>query len=266
VLCSVAALAQQIDEVSGYVKNADGSPAINAIVGFDRVDYKAHKEVRSDKKGSYEIHTLLPGDYTVTVTVDGKVRASRDFYHVDPGRQGLPLTFILKAEGDVSANAESGSARPQASAELTKSFDAGKAALAAGEFEKGIESLKQAAAIDPKQAGVWSLLADCYLGAGNYESARNAFGKAVELAPADAALYNAWAVSLAKAGKVDEARQALEKAIQMDRAGAGKYYYNLGVILLNGNTDAQAIEAFKHAVETDPNYAERSINMDWRSR
>src|SRR5215831_7249962 len=108
VCCSIPVVAQQIGEVSGYIKGPDGGPVANAVVGFDRRDYKAHKEVKSDKKGSYEIHTLLPGDYTVTVTVDGKLRAVRDFYHVDPGRQGLPLTFILKPESEAPAGVESG--------------------------------------------------------------------------------------------------------------------------------------------------------------
>jgi tetratricopeptide (TPR) repeat protein len=252
-LLSVPALAQ-IGEVSGYVKGPDGGAIPNAIVGFDRQDYKLHREAKSDKKGSYEIHTLLPGDYTVTVTVDGKVRAFKDFYHVDPGRQGLPLTFILKAEGEPSEAA--GARAPDRSAELTKAFEAGKSAFAAGEFDKGIESLKQAAAIDPKQAGVWSLLADCYLGANRYDPARDAFAKAIELSPKDAAIYNAWAVSLARAGKVEEAKQNLAKAIELDPPGAGKYYYNLGVILLNGNGGAAAVDAFRHAIEADPNYAE----------
>jgi Flp pilus assembly protein TadD len=256
VFCSVPLLAQQIGEVTGYVKSPDGSAVANAAVGFDRLDYKAHKEVKSDKKGSYEIHTLLPGDYSVTVTVDGKIRAFKDFYHIDPGRQGLPLTFILKQAGEPIALAErTGAPQSDKAAELTKAFEAGKAAFAAADFAKGIDSLKQAAAIDPKQAGVWSLLADCYLGASEYEQARAAFAKAIELAPTDAALYNAWAVSLGRAGKLDEAKQNLAKAIQLDPRGAGKYYYNLGVLLLDSQP-GDAVDAFHHAIEADPKYAE----------
>ena len=94
------------------------------------------------------------------------------------------------------------------------------------------------------------------LGANRYDPARDAFAKAIELSPKDAALYNAWAVSLARAGKVEEAKQNLARAIELDPPGSGKYYYNLGVILLNGNGGGAAVDAFRHAIEADPNYAE----------
>src|SRR5215831_5639533 len=98
-LLSLTAFAQMIGEVSGYVKGPDGRPVANAVIGFDRQDYKLHREAKSDKKGAYEIHTLLPGDYSVTVTVDGKLRASRDASHAEPGRPHVWLTFILTADG-----------------------------------------------------------------------------------------------------------------------------------------------------------------------
>ena len=47
----------------------------------------------------------------------------------------------------------------------------------------------------------------------------------------------------------------LEKAATLDPPGAGKYFYNLGAVLVNtAQTDA-AGEAFKKAIESDPNYA-----------
>ena len=51
-------------------------------------------------------------------------------------------------------------------------------------------------------------------------------------------------------------RRELTKAAQLDPTNAGKYYYNLGAVLVNtGQTDA-ATGAFKKAIDTDPNYAD----------
>ena len=262
LLWALPSLAQP-GQVSGYVNGPDRKGVPNAIVGFDRLDYKFHIEAKTDKRGFYQFQTLMNGDYSVTVMVDGKLRDGREFYHVSPGRQDLPLTFILKPAG--SEPTEHAGAPPPDNSALTKTFEDGKAAFVAKQFEKAIEILKKAAEIDPKQAGVWSLLADSYLGvaqdkpdalAANYELARNAFARAIALTPGDAGIYNAWAVSLAGIQKVDEALQNLEKAIQLDSLGAGKYYYNFGVVHLSVGRNQAAMEAFKHATEADPNYAE----------
>ena len=48
----------------------------------------------------------------------------------------------------------------------------------------------------------------------------------------------------------------LKKAADLDPPNAGKYYYNLGAVLVNtGQTDA-AGEAFKKAIELTPTYAD----------
>ena len=38
--------------------------------------------------------------------------------------------------------------------------------------------------------------------------------------------------------------------------GAGKYYFNLGALLLETGQGDAAAEQFKHAIDADPNYAE----------
>ena len=260
LICTLPLLAQS-GEFGGYVNGPDRKGIPNAIVAVDRLDYQFHMEVKTNKNGFYQFHAIMNGDYTVTVTVDGKVRDRRDVYHVSPGRQDLPLTFILKPEG-------AGTSEPapvSQDAPLKKAFDEGKAFFVARQFEQAVGSLKRAAEIDPKQAGVWSLLADSYLGMAHekpgeqatyYDLGQKAFARAIELAPQDAALYNAYAVSLAALGKSDEAMQHLAKAIELDPSGAGKYYFNLGAMLLSSARSQAAVDAFRHAIEADPNYAE----------
>ncbi len=61
---------------------------------------------------------------------------------------------------------------------------------------------------------------------------------------------------LAKQKKFDEAQAELTKAAQLDPPQAGKYYYNIGAVLVNTGQMEPAGEAFKKAIEIDPNYAD----------
>ncbi len=83
-----------------------------------------------------------------------------------------------------------------------------------------------------------------------------AWKKAVELAPTEAAYYNNYALALGKAKQIPEMQANIEKAAQIDPANAGKYYYNLGAMLMNGGQNDPACAAFKKAIDTDANYAD----------
>src|SRR5206468_386236 len=68
--------------------------------------------------------------------------------------------------------------------------------------------------------------------------------------------HNNYALALAKAKKFTEAQAELNKAAQLDPTQAGKYFYNLGAVLVNTGQTEPAGEAFKKAIEIDPKYAD----------
>ena len=74
--------------------------------------------------------------------------------------------------------------------------------------------------------------------------------------PDDATLYNNYALVLGYQKQIPEAQAALEKAAQLDPPGAGRYYYNLGAVLVNTGQNDPAGVAFKKAIDADPNYAD----------
>jgi len=148
---------------------------------------------------------------------------------------------------------------------LNDSFSAGKTALDNKQWDQAIESLNKAADLDAKQGAVWSALADAYSGkaqatpaeaSADYDKCFDAYKKALEINPNEAGIYNNYALALAKDKKIDDAKVNLAKAAELDPPGAGKYYYNLGAVLVNGGQNEAAVDTFKKAIDTDPNYAD----------
>jgi tetratricopeptide (TPR) repeat protein len=148
---------------------------------------------------------------------------------------------------------------------LNDAYTTGKNAVDAKQWDAAIESLTKASELDPSQGAVWTQLADAYVGkaqatppeaAGFYDKAFDAYKKALEINPTDAGLYNNYALNLAKDKKLDEAKANLAKAAELDPPGAGKYYYNLGALLVNSGQNDAAMDEFKKAIDADPNYAD----------
>jgi tetratricopeptide (TPR) repeat protein len=83
-----------------------------------------------------------------------------------------------------------------------------------------------------------------------------AYAKAIELKADDPAYHNNYALALARAKKIPEAQAELTKAAQIDPAGAGRYYYNLGALLVNSGQMDAAADIFKKVIEVDPDYAD----------
>jgi Tfp pilus assembly protein PilF len=154
----------------------------------------------------------------------------------------------------------------QKRAALNASYAAGMTAMEQKQWPEAINQLEKASQIEPKETAVWVNLADSYLADSNSKTGADrdaetqkgmdAYSKAIELKPEDAAIHNNYGRALANVRKYPEAMAEMTKAAQLDPPGAGKYYYNLGAILVNiGQTDP-AVEAFQKSIAADPNYAD----------
>jgi len=149
---------------------------------------------------------------------------------------------------------------------LNDAFQAGKAAVEQKQYDSAIENFKKAAGLEGgNQPVIWANLADAYSAAAKEkptesatlrQGAIDAYKKAIELKPDDATLYNNYALVLGYQKQIPEAQAALEKAAQLDPPGAGRYYYNLGAVLVNTGQNEPAGVAFKKAIDADPNYAD----------
>jgi tetratricopeptide (TPR) repeat protein len=283
-----AACWAQTTAFEGDVKGEDGKPLAGAQIHIDRLDIKGNYKVKTDKKGHYYYGGLPIGKYKIWVEMDGK---ERDAMNNVPSKLGdpTPVNFDLAASaGHAAAGAapakeqERGMSAADKAAyekkrrdqeealkknkELNDAFNAGVEAENNKQWDVAIQSFEKASTIGPEQNVVWGRLADSYTSLAGTKTGAEAdealtkaiaaYQKAIEL-KADAPEYhNNYALALAKQKKFAEAQAELTKAAQLDPASAGKYYYNLGAVLVNTGQTDQAVDAFKKAIDADPNYAE----------
>lgn len=284
----------QVSSLEGDVKDINGQPLKGALVKIDRKDIKGHYQVKTDKKGHY-FHTGLPlGVYKITLEVDGKDVDSVDNVRTSLG-ESVVNNFNMKetaqrqqslqqaaATGNFTKEQERGMTAEQKAAlekatkereaalaknkALNDAFNQGMTAAQNKQWDAAVDAFNKANEMDAKQPVIWAHLADAYMQAGAqktgadqqtaYDKGLEAYAKAIELKPDDAASHNNYALALVKAKKIPEAQAELTKAAQIDPANAGRYYYNLGAVLVNSNQNEAAGQAFKKAIDIDPNYAD----------
>jgi tetratricopeptide (TPR) repeat protein len=284
----------QVSSLEGEVKDENGAPLKGALVKIDRKDIKGHYQVKTDKKGHF-FHTGLPlGQYKVTLEVDGKDIDSVDNVRTTLG-DPTPVNFNLQESKQraqaLNKAAESGtltkeqergmSAEQKAALEkgakereqalaknkaLNDAFNQGMAAMQGKQWDAAIAAFNKANEMDPKQSVIWAQLADAYSQSASQKTGADqqaaldktleSYTKALELKPDDAAMHNNYALALVKAKKIPEAQAELGKAAQLDPTNAGRYFYNLGAVMVNTGQNEAAGEAFKKAIDLDPNYAD----------
>jgi len=293
LFCALAGFAQT-SSLEGTVKAVDGSPMKGAVIKIDRQDIKGHYEVKSDKKGHYFYGGLPLGTYKITLSVDGKdvdfVNGVRTKLG-DPVENNFDMQAQAKRQQALSQAAQSGTlskeqargmtAEEKAAFEkankeqtelkaknraLNDAFGGGKEAMNNKQYDVAVEKFTKAGEMAPDQPVIWANLADADMHlAGTKTGADHdaAIGKAVEayqkalaLRPDDAGVHNNYGLALAQLKKFDEAQAELGKAATLDPPAAGKYYYNLGALLVNSGQSEAAADAFKKAIEADPNYAD----------
>ncbi len=292
LLCAGAATAQ-VTGVEGVVKGEDGQPVKGAVITFDRQDIKGHYDVKTDKKGHYGHYGLPIGTYNITISMDGAVKDKLNNVKTHPG-DPMVQNFDLKKSADaskqLSAAAASGtltkdqersmSAEQKAAIEKTQkeneaklaknkalndTYNAGKTALEAKNYDDAITNFNKAAEIDATQPVIFSQMAVAYEGAAQAKPAEaaalrdkefDAWKKAIALKPDEAAYYNNYALALGRAKNIPDAQTNIEKAAQLDAPNAGKYYYNLGALLMNSGQGESACSTFKKAIDSDANYAD----------
>jgi len=291
----------QTGAIEGKVTGPDGKPVgkDGALILITRTDIKGNYKVKTNKKGEF-FHAGLPmGKYDVACEMDGKIVDTLRGVTVRLG-EPVPVTFDLavmaQRQQEMQKAAETGTVTkemqrdmtPEQKAalekqakersesmkknkELNDAFNGGMEAMKTNNFQAAVDSFEKAATLDLTQHVIFGQLADAYgslakskTGADKAaldQKALDTFQKAITLKPDDPAYFNNYGLALARSGKFAEAQENLNKAATLDPAGAGRYFYNLGALLVNAGQNDPASIAFKKAIEADPNYADAHYQM-----
>jgi tetratricopeptide (TPR) repeat protein len=257
--------------------------------------YKIKLEIPS----KYIAHAPLPltvkrdyAEYQATYKLDGTTfTATRT---LDMRQDELPVSrapdyqaFRRAVSSDLSQylaveNTVAGTPAPPADMKADDLVESGRAALVANNFPLGIQLLKRATEVDPKNKFAWNFLASAYLAMRQYDDAIAALHQQIEINPYDEYAYNALGRAYWLERKYDDAVTAFNEQIEMNpldkvaHASLGQMYsewhkydlaapelekassltpdnaelqVSLGDAYLNLGQDDKAVATFDHAVE-----------------
>lgn len=293
LLTAGTALAQ-VGALKGKVTDENGGPVVGALIKIERNDVKGSYQVKTKKKGTY-FHAGLPlGRYTVALWIDGKQVDSIGGVRVGSGSEDVNFDLselkARQAQAQAAADANDGVATKeqlsQMSAsqrkeyeaqlkarqqqlsknkELNDAFNSGMEAMRLKDYATAETQLAKAGELDPAQHTVWANLANAQssLAKGKtgadkeayYAKTMASWDKALAIQPENAAYHNNYGLALIEAGKLDEGKVQLAKAAELDPVNGGRYWFNLGAVMINSNNTEGAIDAFQKAVEVQPDYA-----------
>jgi tetratricopeptide (TPR) repeat protein len=291
----------QIAAIEGDVKGPDGQMVKGAVILIERNDMKGtYKGAKTDKKGHYIYNGLpFPGTYTVSVFIDDQKRDETRGVRTQLG-DPVNISFDLKKTAEqqaaqapaAGASGAAGTAAPpeeqrgmskdqkealdKQSKEnaaiiaknkaLNDTFNVGKDALTAKNYEAAADAFQKGVEMDPNQSVIWANMAEAYVGVADSKAgadkdaalakAADAYGKAIALKPDNAGYHNNDGRVLARLKKFDEAQAEFGKAATLDPPNAARYYYTLGAEYVNSGQSAPAELAFKKAIDVNPEYAD----------
>jgi tetratricopeptide (TPR) repeat protein len=233
--------------VIGKVTDVKGAPVEGATVTIEQPSSGRKYETKTGKDGTYTQVGLIAGAYAITVTKEG-VGSSKGNVNVRGGR--VPANFVL------GMTAGEG---------LSKTFNEGVAASAAGNFDEAIAKFNEALKTNPQ-------CSDCYYNIGvanaqkkDLEKAEEAYKKANEIKPS-AEAYNGLVNIYTSQRKFEEAQEAGKQAAALSATTPGgaanpDALYNQGVILWNAGKIADAKVQFEQVIAAKPDHAEAHYQL-----
>lgn len=302
-LLPASLLAQGTAAIHGHIQNPAGFALKNGKVlltkdktaeaSKQKIDYTFEQDANGDYKGA----NIAPGDYLAIVDSDGK--------HIDYAEISLKagddkvVDFDMtrkeyiekmspeerKAIEDYKKNAGAAMANNKVIANLNATMKAVRDDLASASpnYDKDVETMKQATAQKADEAVIWYNLgqaqqakADADAKAGKsqgktpatdatlkqeYADAIASYKKGIEVnstakkpQPADAGIaWNSIGNMDAKIGDLSGSQEAFDNAVKLSPASAGMVYGNAAAVLFNAGHAEEAAAAADKAIAADPN-------------
>jgi len=281
----------QTGSISGVILDLNAKPWAGLTVQAVS-DQGAKQEAKTDNDGRYNIRSLRPGVYDVTVISFPPPNDKQPPYQMakvrvqsgEDAKSDANFKEILAKQGAATQEqAKKQEEEKQKFQGMKAHFDAGVGFLnQAGQAKTDLakapadqrDALKQQvkdlsdkavteleaskAAAGEKDTNlnlIWARLGDAYDADGRADDAANAYKQAIELKPS-AAYYNNLGGIYGRAGKIPEAMEAYKKSAELDPTNAAQAYRNGGITLYNVGKMKEAVEPLKKATELDPKSAQ----------
>jgi len=281
----------QTGSISGVILDLNAKPWAGLTVQAVS-DQGVKQEAKTENDGRYNIRSLRPGVYDVTVISFPPPNDKQPPYQMakvrvqsgEDAKADANFKEILAKQGAAAQEqAKKQEEEKQKFQGMKAHFDVGvgllnQAAQAKTDLAKAPadqrDAIKQQvkdlsdkavteleaskAAAGEKDANlnlVLARLGDAYDADGRADDAANAYKQAIELKPS-AAYYNNLGGIYGRAGKIAEAMAAFQKSAELDPQNAAQAYRNGGITLYNTGRLKEAVEPLKKATELDPKNAQ----------
>ena len=281
----------QTGSISGVILDLNAKPWAGLTVQAVS-DQGVKQEAKTENDGRYNIRSLRPGVYDVTVISFPPPNDKQPPYQMakvrvqsgEDAKADANFKEILAKQGAAAQEqAKKQEEEKQKFQGMKAHFDVGvgllnQAAQAKTDLAKAPadqrDAIKQQvkdlsdkavteleaskAAAGEKDANlnlVLARLGDAYDADGHADDAANAYKQAIELKPS-AAYYNNLGGIYGRAGKIAEAMAAFQKSAELDPQNAAQAYRNGGITLYNTGRLKEAVEPLKKATELDPKNAQ----------
>jgi len=221
-------------------------PPIGVAVARDYAEFKSNYRIENgvlvaDRVLNFKMRELPAargGDYvTFTRTVEA-----------DEG-QALSIESELPGPPEIPATAKA-----------DELFDAGTAALKAGNLRAAIPLLERVTQLDPKHLHAWNDLGLAYMRIGKFHSATVSFQRQLQVNPSDEHANDYLGLALEQQKRDDEAVVAFRKQIELNPLDTVAHAA-LGSIFLEEHRDEDAVPELEKATILSPDSAELEVSL-----
>ena len=134
-------------------------------------------------------------------------------------------------------------------------FYLGNIAIKNEDYASAVTEFEAELTMSPESDSVLLNLGQARAKAGDADGALAAFQKAVQVNPEKSEAYMQMAAIYEQRGEKEAAEEMYQQVISLDPKNAALSFYNIGVHAWNENKGKEATQAFRKALDLDPNYA-----------
>ncbi len=268
-----ALVAGQEAIIKGKVADGAGNPLKDARITLTELSSGNRYSFRSGKEGKIFKVGIPPGDYKLTVELDGFTSYEQPFtvsfgeQHIlnvglerilpkideDKDFQAGVAYFKENRYADAVTSFEKVTARFPDSAEAH--YNLGISAVRDGRKDTGLASLETAVRLRPGMVEAHFVLGEEYFAKGDKEKAQAAFDRAIALQPSDPRAHYNLGIIYYKSGMLDAALASFKKAMDLD-PGLSSAWYQAGLAYVGKGEFSAAVECFGKFLEIEPNAPE----------